>query len=89
VGYNTRVRALLTTMQGALVGSLLGGGPIFLATVIYLSVIVSHYPLNQFGPAVRDTIVWSHLLFAVGAAVTSAIPLGLWAYSTTSGREAN
>jgi len=87
VAYETPLRALLTTIQGALVGSLLGAGPIFLAVVIYLPVIVLHYPIETFGPAVRDAIVWSHLLLAVSAAVLSAIPLGFWAYYTGSGRE--
>jgi len=87
--YNTRLRALLTTVQGALVGSLLGAGPIFLATVIYLPEILSRYPMAQLGPAVRDEIIWSKLILAVGAAVISAIPLGFWAYSTMAGQKAN
>jgi len=87
--YQTRARALLTAFQGALVGSLLGAGPIFLAVVIYVPVILSKYPIETFGPAVRDSIVWTRLSLAVAAAVISAIPLGFWSYYANGGSEAD
>jgi hypothetical protein len=85
--YTSAWRAILTTLQGAIVGSILGAGPIFLAVVVNLPVILGDFQIEEFGPAVRDAIVWSRLSLAVGAAVISAIPLGLWAYHLRSGRE--
>lgn len=84
--YSTPLRALLTTLQGALIGSLLGAGPVFLTIVNNLPVILADIESSEFGPAVRDEIIWSRLLLATGAAVLSAIPLGLWAYSAGDGR---
>jgi hypothetical protein len=85
--YGSALRAIVTVLQGAAIGSILGAGPIFLTVVINLPVILSDFTIGEFGPAVRDAIVWSRLLLAVGAAVVSAIPLGLWAYYTGVGRE--
>jgi hypothetical protein len=85
--YKSSTPALLTTLQAAFVGSVLGAGPIFLAVVIYLPVIFVRFPAAEFGPTVRDTIVWSHLLIAVAAAVISAIPLGWWVHYAERGRE--
>lgn len=84
--YNSPLRALLTTLQGATVGSILGAGPLFLTVVNNLPVILADFEIGEFGSAVRDTVVWSLLLLAVGAAVIAAIPLGLWAYYTGAGR---
>lgn len=85
--YDTKQRAIATTLQGALVGSALGAGPIFLAMVIYLPVILSDFRLEEYGSAVRDAIVWSQLSLAIGAACLSALPLGYWAFYTGSGRD--
>jgi hypothetical protein len=85
--YGSALRAIVTVLQGAVIGSILGAGPIFLTVVINLPVILSGFEIGEFGPAVRDAIVWSRLLLAVGAAVISAIPLGLWAYYTRVGQE--
>ena len=85
--YSSPLRSILTTLQGAVIGSILGAGPIVLTLVINLPVILGNFEISEFGPAVRNEIVWSHLLLAVGAAVVSAIPLGLWAYYLGSGRE--
>ena len=87
--YDSSLRALLTTIQGAAIGSILGAGPVFLTLVINLPVILSNFDVTEFGPVVRDEIVWSRLLLAVGVAVLAAIPLGLWAYYTGPGREAD
>jgi hypothetical protein len=83
--YCTPLRAILTTLQGAIVGTILGAGPIFLALVINLPVFLADFAIGDFGSSVRDEIVWSLLLLAVGAAVASAIPLGFWVYYTRSG----
>jgi hypothetical protein len=85
--YGSALRAVATVLQGAAIGSILGAGPIFLTVVINLPVILSDFTIGEFGPAVRDAVVWSRLLLAVGAAAVSAIPLGLWAYYTGVGRE--
>ncbi|MCC6456797.1 MAG: hypothetical protein IT328_17715 [Caldilineaceae bacterium] len=85
--YGSALRAIITVLQGAAIGSTLGAGPIFLTVVINLPVILSDFAIGEFGPAVRDAVLWSRLLLAVGAAVISAIPLGLWAYYTGVGRE--
>ena len=85
-GYTSALRAVLTTLQGAIVGSVLGAGPIFLTVAVNLPVIVGDFYLDDFGPAVRDAIVWSRLSLAVAAATISAIPLGLWAYYMGDGR---
>lgn len=82
--YASRLRAALTMLQGAIVGSVLGAGPIFLAVVVNLPVIVNGFAIDEFGPAVRETIVWSRLWLAVAAAVASALPLGFWAYYTNT-----
>ena len=87
--YDSPLRSLLTTVQGAAVGSILGAGPVFLTLVINLPVVLADFDIVGFGPAVRNEIVWSRLLLAVGAAVLGAIPLGLWAYYTGPGREAD
>lgn len=87
--YNSPLQSILTTLQGAAIGAILGAGPIFLTLVINLPVILAGFEIAQFGPAVRDAIVWSLLLLAVGAAVIAAIPLGLWVYYTGAGREDN
>jgi hypothetical protein len=84
--YDAPLRAVLTALQGAIVGSILGAGPIFLAVVTNLPVILTKLKIDDFGPAVRDEIMWSRLLLVVGAAVLSAIPLGFWAYYMRSGR---
>jgi hypothetical protein len=84
--YDAPLKAVLTALQGAIVGSILGAGPIFLAVVINLPVILTKLKIDDFGPAVRDEIMWSRLLLVVGAAVLSAIPLGFWAYYMRSGR---
>ena len=83
--YKSPLRALLTTIQGAIVGSILGAGPIFLTAAINLPVILSDFDIVEFGPAVRNTIIWSRLLLAVGATVLSAIPIGLWVHYTGTG----
>lgn len=85
--YGSALRAVVTAVQGAVIGSMLGAGPIFLTVVINLPVILAGFEIGDFGPAVSDAILWSRLLLAVGAAVLSAIPLGLWAYYTGAGRE--
>ena len=87
MAYTSPWRAILTTLQGAIVGSILGAGPIFLAVVVNMPVILGDFQIEEFGPAVRNAIVWSRLSLAVGAAVVSAIPLGFWAYHLRSGRE--
>lgn len=83
--YHSRWRAVLTMVQGAIVGSVLGAGPIFLAVVVNVPVIVNGFAIGEFGPAVRDVIVWSRLWLAVAAAVASALPLGFWAYYKSAG----
>lgn len=85
--YDSPLRGVLTALQGAIIGSILGAGPIFLTVVINLPVILAGFDIEAFGPAVRDAIIWSRLLIAVGAAVGSAIPLGLWVYYTGMGQE--
>jgi hypothetical protein len=89
MAYDSPLRSLWTTVQGAAIGSILGAGPVFLTLVINLPVVLAAFEIAQFGPAVRDEIVWSRLLLAVGATVLAAIPLGLWAYYTGTGREAD
>ncbi len=89
VAYDSPLRSLLTTVQGAAIGSILGAGPVFLTLVINLPVVLADFDIVGFGPAARNEIVWSRLLLAVGAAVLGAIPLGLWAYYTGPGREAD
>jgi hypothetical protein len=86
-GYSSALRAVLTTLQGAFVGSVLGAGPILMAVVVYLPVILADFEISELGPAVRDAIVWSQLWLAVAAAVISAIPLGLWAFYVGAGRK--
>lgn len=85
--YGTLWRAILTTVQGAAVGSILGAGPICLAVIVNLPVIVAGFSLDEFGPAVRDAIVWSQLWLAVAATVLSAFPLGMWAHYARAGRD--
>jgi hypothetical protein len=89
VAYRSPMQAVLTTLQGAVIGSVLGAGPIFLTLAINLPVILAGFEIAQFGPAVRDAIVWPLLLLAVGATAIAAIPLGLWAYYIGAGREDN
>jgi hypothetical protein len=72
--------ALLTTLQGAFVGSVLGGGPVYLGVVIFIPVMVAGFEIDTFGPAVRNAIVGSPLVLAVGATTICALPLGLWAH---------
>jgi hypothetical protein len=83
-GYDSPLRAILTTVQGAIVGSILGAGPIFLAVVITLPLLLADFEVGELGTAAYDAIVWSRLALAVGAAVASAIPLGLWVYYTSA-----
>jgi hypothetical protein len=78
---------ILTALQGAIIGGVLGAGPIFLAVVISLPVFLGDFHITDFAPAVRDEIVWSRLSIAVGAAVLSALPLGLWSYYTKAGQD--
>jgi hypothetical protein len=85
--YSSPLRAILTTTQGALIGSVLGAGPIFLAVVIYLPVILAGFDIGVYGPTVSTQIVWSRLIIAVAAALISAFPLGYWAYYQKGGRE--
>jgi hypothetical protein len=80
--YSSPLIGILTALQGAVIGGILGAGPIFLALVINLPVILGDFDISEFGPAVWDEIVWSRLLLAVGAVVVCALPLGLWAYYT-------
>ena len=85
--YGTLWRAILTTLQGAAVGSILGAGPICLAIIVNLPVIVTSFSLEEFGPAVRDAIIWSQLWLAVAATVLSAFPVGMWAHYARAGRD--
>jgi hypothetical protein len=85
--YNSPLSAIVTVLQGAIVGSILGAGPIFLAVVVNLPVILADFEIAEFGQAVSSEIVWSRLIFAVGAALISSIPLGFWAYYQKSGQE--
>jgi hypothetical protein len=81
-GYTTPLRALSTTLQGALLGSVLGAGPIFMAAVIYVPGFFGDFEIAQLGSAVRDVVIWSRLALAAAAAIIPAIPLGLWAHYT-------
>ena len=87
--YSSSWRAILTTMQGAIIGAILGAGPIFLAVVVNLPVILAGYEISEFGPTVRDVIIWSRLLLAVGAATASALPLGFWVFYITTEQDDN
>lgn len=84
--YRTPLLGILTALQGAIIGSVLGTGPIFLAAAVNLPVFLANFNLSEYGPALRDEIVWAHLSLAVVAAVISALPLGLWAHYTRAGR---
>lgn len=83
--YRTLWRAILTTLQGAVVGSILGGGPFFLAALTYPVVIVTDNSITEFGPLMRDLIVWSLLSITVIATVLAALPIGTWAYYSKTG----
>jgi hypothetical protein len=85
LAYGSPLRALLTVLQGAIVGSTLGAGPVFLTVVINIPVLLADFEMSEFGPAVWNAVVWSRLWLAVGAAVASAVPLGFWAYYAGSG----
>ena len=87
--YASQWRAVLTLLQGAVVGSVLGAGPIFLAVVVNVPVIMKGFEIGTFGPAVSDAIVWSRLWLAVAAATASALPLGFWGYYKRIGRDDN
>ena len=78
--YDSPLRALLTALQGAIIGGILAGGPVFLAGAINLPVLFLGVDIGQFGPALRDSIVWSRLLIVTGGTVGCAIPLGLWTH---------
>lgn len=86
--YATPLWAMLTALQGAVVGSVLGGGPIFLWLVTKLPVLLMRWRGATVDPsfplalevAATEMVVWSRLLVAVGAAVATALPLGLWAH---------
>lgn len=80
--YRTLWRAILTTLQGAVIGSILGGGPFFLAALSYPVAIFTSNSIAEFGPLVRDMIVWSLLSITVIATVLAAFPIGMWAYYT-------
>jgi hypothetical protein len=85
--YASPFSGILTALQGALLGGVLGAGPVFLALVITLPSLLGNFNLSEFGPAVWDEIVWSQLSIAIAAVVISAIPLGLWSYYTKAGQE--
>ena len=82
-------RAILSTLQGAFVGSVLGAGPLFLAVAVNLSANLAGFDVDDFGAAVRDEIMWSRILIVVSATVASAFPLGLWANFAGAGWEDN
>jgi hypothetical protein len=84
--YGSAWRAVLTALQGAVIGSILGAGPIFLAVVVNLPVILAGFDIETYGPSVSGLIVWSRLALALAAAAISAIPLGLWAFYQGSGQ---
>lgn len=83
--FGTLWRAILTTLQGAVVGSILGGGPFFLAALTYPVVIFTNTSMTEFGPLMQDIVVWSLLSITVIATVLAAFPIGMWAYYAKTG----
>jgi hypothetical protein len=78
--YRSRLMALLTTLHGAVIGSILGAGPLFMAVVINVPAWLDAFEVGEWGLAVRTAIVGSRLWLAVGATVLAALPLGLWVF---------
>ncbi len=78
--YAGALRAVLTAIQGALIGSILGAGPVFMTVVIRVPAMLAGYDVDTLSEAVREEIVWSRLALAASAATISAIPLGWWGY---------
>lgn len=85
--YVTMGRAVATALQGAILGSLLGAGPLFLGAARVVAATVGGLDPAAFDALLRARVLWSGLLFVAVAAIGSAIPLGMWTYYTDPGRE--
>lgn len=84
--YATMGRAVVTALQGAALGSLLGAGPLFLGAARVVAAVGGLDP-GAFDALLRARVLWAGLLFVALVAIGSAIPLGMWTYYTGPGRD--
>jgi glucan phosphoethanolaminetransferase (alkaline phosphatase superfamily) len=78
--YQSVHMALLTVLQGAVIGSVLGAGPLFMAVVINVPGLLAAFEVDELSHSVRTAIEGWRLWLAVGATVLAALPLGLWVH---------
>lgn len=78
--------AVTTALQGAILGSLLGAGPVFLTIAPMAAGVGANVDPNVFADLLYTRVVWAGLLFVAAVTIGSAVPLGIWTYFTGPGR---
>ena len=78
--YATLAAALLTSGAAALVGALLGAGPLFLFGAINMPIILAGEQATVYSQAVRSAISTEQFLIVLAATVITGISLGVAAH---------